>query len=270
VNAPSAHAVTPDHARNSLLRVALVGLAAGLLGGMFGVGGGILIVPALTIVLGFDQRLAHGTSLAAILPIAGASLLTYWSVGNVDWPVALWIAIGAIAGAVIGTKLLQVISKRALTIGFVAIMLATAVRLFIPTEGTAREALTVLAAIALFTVGLLSGTLAGLLGVGGGIIMVPAMVVLFGMPSVVAKGTSMAVIIPTSIMGTIRNRAVQNADVRVAAVIGLTGIVSAVAGSLIADRMSDPVSNALFAVLLVVVAVRQLTTLRTAPVGRPA
>jgi uncharacterized protein len=265
VNAPTTDATARDRGSRSLVRVALVGLAAGLLGGMFGVGGGILIVPALTMVLGFDQRLAHGTSLAAILPIAGASLVTYWSVGNVDWPVALWIAIGAIVGAVVGTRLLQVVSKRALTIGFVVIMLATAVRLFIPTEGTEREALTVLAAVGLFAVGLLSGTLAGLLGVGGGIIMVPAMVVLFGMPSVVAKGTSMAVIIPTSIMGTIRNRAVQNADVKVAAVIGLTGVASAVLGSLVADRMSDGVSNALFAVLLVVVAIRQLSTLRTAP-----
>ncbi len=245
-----------------MVRVALVGLAAGLLGGMFGVGGGILIVPALTIVLGFEHRLAHGTSLAAILPIAGASLMTYWAAGNVDWPVALWISVGAIAGAVAGTRLLQVISKRALTIAFVIVMLATAVRLFIPTEGTERDALTVLAAIGLLGVGVLSGTLAGLLGVGGGVIMVPAMVVLFGMPSVVAKGTSVAVIIPTSIMGTIRNRAVANADVRVGAVIGLAGVVSAVAGSLIADRMSDPVSNALFAVLLIVVALRQLNTLR--------
>lgn len=247
-----------------MLRVALVGLAAGLLGGMFGVGGGILIVPALTILLGFDQRLAHGTSLAAILPIAGAGLVTYWTTGNVDWPVALWIALGAIGGAVLGTRLLQVISKRALTIGFVIVMLATAIRLFIPTDGSEREVLTVLGALGLVGIGILSGTLAGLLGVGGGIIMVPAMVVLFGIPSVVAKGTSLAVIIPTSIMGTLRNRAVRNADVRVGAIIGLAGVVSAVIGSLIADRMSDPLSNALFAGLLLVVAARQLNGLRQA------
>lgn len=250
------------HSDVSVVRVALVGLAAGLLGGMFGVGGGILIVPALTILLGFDQRLAHGTSLAAILPIAGAGLVTYGLAGNVDWPVALWIALGAIGGAIIGTRLLQIISRRTLMIGFVIVMLATAVRLFIPTEGSAREALTVLGVLGLLGIGLLSGTLAGLLGVGGGIIMIPAMVLLFGIPSVVAKGTSLAVIVPTSIMGTLRNRATRNADVRIAAIIGIAGVVSAVAGGLIADRMSDPLSNALFAGLLLAVAARQLNGLR--------
>lgn len=246
----------------SMTRVAIVGLAAGLLGGMFGVGGGLLIVPALVLVLGFDQRLAHGTSLAAILPIAAASLITYTVADNVDWVVALWISVGAIAGAFIGTRLLQVVPKRALTIAFVAVMLATAVRLFIPSEGTAREALTFLAAMGLLAVGVLSGTLAGLLGVGGGIIMVPAMVVLFGLPSVVAKGTSVAVIIPTSIIGTLRNRSASNADIPVACMVGMAGVVSAVVGSLVADRMSDAVSNALFAGLLVVVSIRQLMTLR--------
>ncbi|MEX2625699.1 MAG: sulfite exporter TauE/SafE family protein [Ilumatobacteraceae bacterium] len=261
----SAPAVTPTPGRPtqlSMTRVALVGLAAGLLGGMFGVGGGLLIVPALTIVLGFEHRLAHGTSLAAILPIAGASLVTYATAGNVDWPIALWISVGAILGAVLGTRLLQVVSRRALTIAFVIVMLVTAIRLFIPTEGTERDALTVAAALGMFGVGLLSGTLAGLLGVGGGVIMVPAMIVLLGVPSVIAKGTSVAVIIPTSIMGTLRNLAMKNADVRVGAVVGLAGVASAVAGSLIADTMSDPVSNALFAVLLLVVAARQLATLR--------
>ena len=54
-------------------RIVVVGLVAGFLSGLFGVGGGILIVPALVLVLHFDQRLAHGTSLAAVLPIAVAS-----------------------------------------------------------------------------------------------------------------------------------------------------------------------------------------------------
>lgn len=255
--------VTGHDARTiSMARVAMVGLAAGLLGGLFGVGGGILIVPALVLVLGFDQRLAHGTSLTAILPIAAASLVTYWANGNVDWWVAVWLSCGAIAGALVGTKLLQVVPKRALTIAFVGVMLATAVRLFLVAEAAGRETLTIAGASGLVAIGLLGGTLAGLLGVGGGIIMVPAMVMLFGVPSAVAKGTSVAVIIPTALMGTWRNRANRNTDLRVGTVIGVCGMLSAVAGSMIADRMSDAVSNALFALLLLVVSARQLMTLR--------
>ena len=78
----------------SRLAIALaVGLGAGLLSGLFGVGGGILIVPAFVLLLKFDQRLANGTSLGAVLPISISGLMTYWSQGNVDWYMALWLAI---------------------------------------------------------------------------------------------------------------------------------------------------------------------------------
>ncbi|MDP4692095.1 MAG: sulfite exporter TauE/SafE family protein, partial [Ilumatobacteraceae bacterium] len=81
--------------------IVLVGLAAGLLSGIFGVGGGILIVPGLVFFAKMDQRRAHGTSLAAVLPISISSLATYWAHDHVDWPVALFLAIGAVAGALL-------------------------------------------------------------------------------------------------------------------------------------------------------------------------
>ena len=74
-------------AQGWLVRAAVLGVVAGFLGGLFGVGGGILIVPALVLVLHMDQRLAHGTSLAAVLPIAVASLTGYTLEDKVDWPV---------------------------------------------------------------------------------------------------------------------------------------------------------------------------------------
>jgi uncharacterized protein len=255
--------------RASTRNVVLVGLGAGFLSGVFGVGGGLLVVPALVLVLHFDQRLANGTSLAAILPISAASLITYWSQGNVDWNAALFISVGALGGALLGTKLMRVLPVRVITLAFVVLMLVTAIRLFIPSEANGRDALGVFDAGALVLVGLFSGTLAGLLGVGGGVIMVPAMVVLFGIEPVVAKGTSVAVIIPTSLMGTWRNRKHRYADMRVAAILGASGIVSAIAGGLIADEMSDDVSNVLFAVLLVVVSARQLWTLFRPPAREP-
>ena len=86
-----------------LAPIAVVGLLAGFLAGLFGVGGGILIVPGLVLGAHMTQRLAHGTSLAAVVPISVASLVTYAAHDNVDWSVAAWLAVGAVAGALIGT-----------------------------------------------------------------------------------------------------------------------------------------------------------------------
>jgi uncharacterized membrane protein YfcA len=92
--------------------------------------------------------------------------------------------------------------------------------------------------------------------------MVPAMMMLLQMPAAVAKGTSVAVIIPTSIMGTWRNRTKKNVDLRAAAILGLGGILAAVAGGWISARMTDTVSNVLFATLLLVVATRLILQIR--------
>ena len=233
-----------------------------MLSGMFGVGGGILVVPALVLMLRFDQRLANGTSLGAVLPISVASLVTYWSHDNVDWPMALWLVIGALAGAILGTKWIHVLPRRVLGYLFAAMLIATAIRLFIPMTADGRDAITAVTAIALVFIGLATGTLAGLLGIGGGVVMVPAMIVFFSELNVVAKGTSVAVIIPTSIMGTWRNWKADNIDLKVAAIVGFGGIVSAVAGGVIADQMSEDLSNILFASLVLVVAARMIFDLR--------
>jgi hypothetical protein len=75
---------------------------------------------------------------------------------------------------------------------------------------------------------------------------------------VVAKGTSAAVIVPAAVIGTWRNRSRGNADLRAAAIVGVAGIVTAALGAVVADRMSDDLSNVLFASLLVVIAARLL------------
>jgi uncharacterized membrane protein YfcA len=246
-----------------ILIVVLVGIAAGFLSGMFGVGGGILIVPGLVLVAKMDQRIAHGTSLAAVLPISAASLVSYWSHDHVDVRVGLCLAAGALVGAVLGTKLLNILPHRVLAIAFAGILLVTAIRLFLPIESGIRGVLTIGNIVALIAIGVATGILAGLLGVGGGIIMVPAMMMLLQLPAALAKGTSVLVIIPTSLMGTYRNRTKKNVDLRAAATVGLSGIPSAIVGGWISSRMSDTVSNVLFASLLVVVATRLVLQIRS-------
>jgi len=241
----------------------LIGVGAGLLGGMFGIGGGLIIVPALAGIAKMDRRRASGTSLAATLPIATAALVVYVANSNVDWAIALCLAVGAVGGAILGTHLLSVIPKNVLTIIFVITVLATAVRLGIGGESTGRADLDITMVLLLILVGLFTGTLSGMLGIGGGVIKVPVLIVLFGMEPVVAKGTSVAVNVPTAIMGTFRNRKNANVDLRVAALVGGFGAVFAVVGGLVASDLDDRVSNLMFAVLLLIVAATQLATLRT-------
>src|SRR5690606_3790737 len=88
-----------------VLLLALTGILAGFFSGLFGVGGGIVIVPLLVILLHYQQRRASGTSLSAILPTAIAGSLGYASNGDVDWVVAGYLAAGAIVGSLIGTAL---------------------------------------------------------------------------------------------------------------------------------------------------------------------
>ena len=260
---PTIGVAAPNLARPAnVVAIGAVGAVAGFLAGLFGVGGGLLIVPGLVLVAGMDQRLAHGTSLAAVLPISVASLLTYAAHDNVDWAAALWLSVGAVAGAVIGTRLLHVLPHRVLALLFAVVVLASAVRLFLATDATGRSPLSAAGVLALVGVGLLAGIVAGLFGVGGGIILVPAMILLFGIPPVVAKGTSAAVIVPAAVMGTWRNRRRGNADLRAAAIVGAAGIVTAALGGTIAGTMSDQLSNVLFASLLVVVAGRLLWQLQ--------
>lgn len=236
-----------------------IGIAAGGLSGLFGVGGGILIVPALLAVLRMPHRLAHGTSLAAVLPISVASLVGYWTSGKVDWSAALFLSIGAVVGAVIGTRLLRVLPQHVLAWIFITMLVVTALRMVTDRSvADGRDALDLLMELTLLVVGLVTGILAGLLGVGGGVVMIPAMVLLFAITPAVAKGTSVAVIIPTALMGTWRNRQHQNADLVVAMTIGVAGVVSAFAMSKVSVGLDPELANRLFAGLLIVLAVRMI------------
>ncbi|HJV04896.1 MAG TPA: sulfite exporter TauE/SafE family protein, partial [Actinomycetota bacterium] len=124
-----------DVRRNTAV-AAVVGAAAGGLSGLFGVGGGILIVPGLVLIGGMGQRQAHATSLAAIVPIAVAGAIGYALEGAVDWPAAALLVLGAAAGTVAGTHLLGRISPRGLRILFAAFLLAAAAALPFEVAGT--------------------------------------------------------------------------------------------------------------------------------------
>jgi uncharacterized membrane protein YfcA len=198
--------------------------------------------------------------------------------GSVDWAVAGLLTLGGILGAVVGTHALRRIPERGLRVIFALFMLAAAAALpFEATAGSEAGPATagseagpapvgVLSGVLLILLGAVAGALAGLLGVGGGIVMVPGLVLLAALPQAVAKGTSLVVIIPTALVGTARNLHREDVDVAVAAAVGAAGVVTSFGASLLSVRLDPVLSAVLFGTLLVAMAVRLLLAARGRPV----
>ena len=108
-------AAAPANERGPLLPLVAVGAAAGLLSGLFGVGGGILLVPALVLIVGFVQHRAQATSLAAIVPIAIVGALVFGRADSVNFVAAALLAAGSLAGVQAGARLMHRLSDQALT-----------------------------------------------------------------------------------------------------------------------------------------------------------
>lgn len=238
-------------ARPSALALILVGLAGGLLSGLFGIGGGTIIVPALAIWLSMPQKLSAGTSVAAILPTAIVGATTYAIQGNVDWLAALLLAVGIIVGAQVGTHLLVKLPVNTIQWAFMGFLLIVIVSLwFVVPQRDDVITIDVLLGSLLVVTGFVTGVLSGILGVGGGIVVVPILMFFFGASDLIAKGTSLLMMIPGSISGTIGNFRRQNVDMRAAAIVGLAACVCVPFSSVLAGLIDPFWGNIAFSVYL--------------------
>ena len=118
-------------ARDRLLKLVAIATAAGAFSGLLGVGGGTVIVPLLILWLGYGEREATGTSLAAIVIIAAYATVGQALYGNVDVAKGALIAVPALGGVVAGTALQQRIPERAVALLFAALLIATAIDLIV-------------------------------------------------------------------------------------------------------------------------------------------
>lgn len=108
-----------------------IGIVAGILSGLVGIGGGVVIVPALVWILGFNQKLAQGTSLAVLLPPSGAlAFLQYYRAGHVDLRMAALIFLGLLLGGWVGARWAQQLSDVALRRGFAVFLLLVAIHMW--------------------------------------------------------------------------------------------------------------------------------------------
>jgi len=246
----------------------LVGWVAGIFSALLGVGGGLIMVPAMALFLNIRAQRAVATSLAVIIPTALVGAWRYHQAVPLDLLVILWLSLGGTVGGVVGAIIANLLGARQLRRLFgvfvigVGVVMLTRVTDVSPSAAAPHGA----GPLELIGVGVLVGVLSGLLGVGGGLVMVPALVLMLGYGQHLAQGTSLAVIIPVSLSGTVVHARKGNilwdfaAWLAVGALLGawlMTGWVRAIPGDTL--RMA-------FAVFMMVIGVSMvLSKPRPAP-----
>jgi hypothetical protein len=239
-----------------VLRLAAVGLVAGLLGAILGVGGGIVVVPLLVFLFGYDQRQAAATSMGAIAITATAGAISYAIQGHLHPPEAALLGVPAGIGVVAGTAIQQRVPLRLLQALFAALTMIVGLRLLFPDALPFHEVdhrTWWVYALGL-AIGLLGGILAGLFGVGGGILFVPTFVLLLGLSQLEAGATSLLAMLPASYIGAWRQTRYGNLNRRAAVTIGIASILGIVAGIAIAERLPDATLRTIFGAFLLVTA----------------
>ena len=230
---------------------ALVGLSLGLLGS----GGSILTVPVLVYLAGEPAKVAIAESLAIVGMIALVGALPYAVQRRVDWRSAALFGGGGLVGTFVGASLAAFVPAAVQLVVFAVVMLAASASMFRGRrEATGDRALVRPAMLLALGVGV--GVVTGLVGVGGGFLIVPALVLLVGLPMREAVGTSLVVITANSAVGFAKYLSVLDAsglsvDVHLIAVFAAIGVAGSLVGNAVSTKVPQASLRRGFAVFLV-------------------
>ncbi len=256
---------------NSIL-VILIGLVAGVFAGLFGIGGGIVIVPSLVLFAGFPLVKATGTSLAAImLPVGILGVVAYYRARILDLRAAAFIASGLLMSVVVGAWLAHTLPPDVMRKLYAFFCLYVSWTFIKPLEKLKRfrgeSYLPELEPesntnprphfLALGGTGLLAGVMAGMFGIGGGNIIVPFLVLFLGYPPKRAIATSLAALLPPiGLPGVIYYYQAGTLDVRIAIFLAVGLLLGTVVGAKITIRMPSSRVKLLYGLFLIFVAIR--------------
>lgn len=231
----------------------LIGLVSGLLSGLFGVGGGIVMTPGLQVVLGAAPIVALATPLPVILPTALTGALTYRASGELDQRAAAWMIGPGILASIVGALLTRFVDTHLLLVTTAALLAYQSVGIL--RGSRERRGRTLDATPAMFMgIGLVAGFVSGLLGIGGGLVMVPMLAGWLGMPLKRALGTSLLAIVALVVPGTITHAALGNIDWALFLVVTLGAVPGARFGAKIALGTRERTLRLLVGGFLLVVA----------------
>lgn len=253
--------------------LAVIGFVAGIASGMFGIGGGVIIVPALILLLGFTQLQANGTSLAALLlPVGIFAVTAYYRAGKLKISTAAWIAFGLTFGGFVGAELANSLPADTLKQIYGVFLLYMAWRFIEPRKlaATWRKAVNSDAVklaetfeegsaswYFLLVVGLIAGVASGMFGIGGGAVIVPILVAFLNFDQKRAVGTSLAaLLLPVALPAAYSYYRAGNLDLGIALLVALGLVFGAFAGAKIALALPSATVKRLYGLFLLFVALR--------------
>ncbi len=248
----------------------VLGVIAGIASGMFGIGGGVVIVPALTILAGLSITQAVGTSLAALLmPVSILAVIQYYRAGKLKIWVAAPVAIGLIGGGIVGAELALSLPTTLLQQLYGVFLIYAGWRFAEPRKWIAEirktappapptpEANVQVAWYILLALGLGAGVLSGMFGIGGGIVIVPALVTFLKFDQKLAVGTSLgALLLPVGLGAVFSYYNEGVIEILTAVLVAAGLVVGAFVGARVALQLPEKTIKRLYGLFLFAVALK--------------
>ncbi|RLG97271.1 sulfite exporter TauE/SafE family protein [Candidatus Bathyarchaeota archaeon] len=251
----------------------------GMVAAMAGIGGGVFMVPILTLLFGFEPAHASGTSIAVIVFTSLSSVFRYSKQRRIDYLLGFLLASTTIPGAFIGSYLTKLIEKRTLGLIFAFFLMFVAFRSLMKGKTVERKEVlgrvkgrlerrivdnyneTFVYSVNTWLIpilGLAGGFFSGLLGIGGGAVLVPAMNLALGVPIHITVATSMFIMVFTSTSGALTHLWLQHVHLDYVALLAAGVIFGAQVGAHYARKVSAGNLKRLFGVILLIASIRMI------------
>ncbi len=255
-----------------ILIIALIGLCAGVLAGMFGIGGGVVMVPALLLALNFTLIRANGTSLAALMmPVGIFAVIAYYKKDLLDVKVAAILALGLLAGVLFGARIALELPVKLLKQIYGVFLLGVCWDFFelqtiikkkfnnhnsTAAQDESADKERKLPFYFLLPFGLFAGVLSGMFGIGGGLVIVPMLVTIMNFNTKKAVGTSLgALLLPVALPGVIMYYNAGQINISDAALLAAGLVIGSIIGAKITLSMSLTIVKRIYALFLLAMSI---------------
>jgi len=240
-----------------LLLNLLLGLVLGTVGGLFGIGGGLIAIPALGVLFGLDQQLAQGTGLVMVVPNVLLALWRYHQRNRIELRHGLMLALSGFCCALLSSTWAVVLDAESMRLGFVGFLLALAVynisRVFLRNAAGGSQLRYPWPWLGALGAG--SGLLGGLFGVGGGVVATPILTGVFGTTQVIAQGLSLVLAAPSTGVALATYALHGQVDWMLGIPLAVGGLLSISWGVKLAHGLPERLLRALFCAFLLLCAV---------------